>query len=266
MNREPDKVNVLGIEIDRLTMAEVLERARRAMANRESMFICTANVDHLMTLQRDAGLRRAYGLAAVVTADGAPVLWASRVLGRPIRERVTGADLAPALCGLAADAGGGVFLLGGPPDRAADTRRRMMARMPALRKLDVYSPPFGFENDPSEMDRIDREIASAAPDVLLIALGSPKQERWYAQRGAAHRIPVAIGCGAAVDFMAGRKRRAPLWMQRGGLEWLYRLIREPRRMWRRVLMKDPPFFRLVLRQRHRQRRGLPWVLPRDQGT
>ncbi len=256
------RCDILGIGIDPFSTEDCLAAVRRAIETRTPCFICTANVDHLMKLQEDPVFRNAYGLAAIVTADGMPLVWAARFLGRGRLERVTGADLAAHLVELAAEEGRRLFLLGGVEGVAAAVRDGLVERDPRVADIvDCYSPPFGFERDGAELDRIDERIRRHAPEILLIGLGAPKQEKWYAERGRRLGVPVVLACGGALDFLAGRIPRAPEWMRRAGLEWLFRLGQEPRRLWRRYLLEDPPFFRLVLRQRRLERKGGVWRFP-----
>jgi N-acetylglucosaminyldiphosphoundecaprenol N-acetyl-beta-D-mannosaminyltransferase len=188
------------------------------------------------------GLRRAYDDAALVLADGMPLVWASQLLRRRLPERVAGADLVPALLSAAAENGGlRVFLLGAAPGVARRASREVVRRWPAVDVVGHYSPPLGFETDPAEKAAILARIAEARPDVLVVGLGAPKQELWV----HAHRhdicASVALCAGAAIDFLAGNKSRAPLWMRTIGLEWLHRLATEPRRLFRRYL-RDAWYF------------------------
>jgi N-acetylglucosaminyldiphosphoundecaprenol N-acetyl-beta-D-mannosaminyltransferase len=212
-------------------------------------FVVTPNVDHIVLLQHHAGLIAAYRDAGMILADGIPVLWSSRLLGQPLPERVAGSDLVPALFADAkTDQRLSVYLLGAAPgvaDRAAQNIRR---RWPAVEIAGTYSPPLGFDRNAAECDEIVGRIAEAAPDVLIVGLGAPKQELWvhkYRERLAAK---VALCVGATIDFLAGERRRAPLWMQDAGLEWLYRVASEPRRLAARYARDAVIFPRLFARE------------------
>ncbi len=199
--------------------------------------------------QEHAGLRAAYADASLVLADGMPVVWASRLLGRPLPERVTGSDLAPALFAAAAERGGlRVFLLGAAPGVAERAATKIAQRWPAVQVIDTYSPRLGFERDPAENAEIQSRIAAARPDVLLVGLGAPKQELWVHAHRREIQAPVALCVGATLDFLAGQRERAPVWMRKTGLEWIYRLAGEPRRLAGRYARDAWVFPRLVLRE------------------
>jgi N-acetylglucosaminyldiphosphoundecaprenol N-acetyl-beta-D-mannosaminyltransferase len=178
-----------------------------------------------------------------------PVLWASRLLRRPLPGRVPGSDLAPALFAAAARRGGlRVYLLGAAPGVAARAAEEIEDAWPAVRVVGTYSPPPGFENDPDENNQILARIQINRPDVVVVGLGAPKQELWLAANRARIRAPVALAVGATIDFLAGEKTRAPRWMRKVGLEWLHRLASEPRRLTRRYARDAWIFPQLVWRE------------------
>jgi len=248
------QILLFGTAIDNLTMGQAVERVRELLMNGHGRYyVTTPNVDHIIRLQRDPVFRRAYAGAALVLADGMPVVWASRPLGRPLRARVCGADLLPYVCELAASLERSVFLLGGrvgAAERAAENLRR---RYPRLLIAGTCCPPMGFERDPSEERHVVERVNGARPDVLAIGLGSPKQELWIAARQTQLDFGVALCVGAAIDYAAQMVRRAPRWMQQSGFEWLWRLMQEPRRMWKRYLIDDMAFARLVAQEWWRAR-------------
>jgi len=204
---------------------------------------------HLVTLAANNNhFAKALRAADLSVADGISVVLASRLLERPIPERVTGGDLMERLCAEAACHGFSVFLLGGLPEAAATTAVKLQQRYPALKICGTYCPPLGFENDPLESTHIRELIVNAAPDLLCVAFGAPKQEIWMYENCPNLPIGAAIAVGAAFDTMAGLRKRAPIWIRRAGVEWLYRLCHEPRRLWRRYLFGNSRFLLLVLRQ------------------
>lgn len=216
--------------------------------------VVTPNADHVVNLERDEALRAAYARADVVIPDGMPVVWASRLLGTPAKERVTGSDLMPRLCQIAAQQGLKVFLLGGQEAVARQAADNLVQANPGLLVAGVLSPPFGFERDAAQNAAIVQAIRASGADLVFVCLGSPKQEVWIANNTAQFEKGVFLGVGAAVEFCAGTTRRAPGWMQRHGLEWLYRLSREPRRLTGRYA-RDFYFFVLVGRELWRQSRA-----------
>jgi len=245
------RIRLFNIDIDRLTMREAVGRLVDwvSLASRPCQYVVTPNVDHAVLLQSNAELREAYADAAMTLADGMPVVWASRLMRRPLPERVTGSDLVPALFAAAtAERPLRVFLLGAMPgvgDRAA---RNISARWPNVTVVGVYSPPLGFERNDAENDKILSLIAGARPDVLVVGFGAPKQELWVHAQQARIDASVALCAGATIDFLAGEKRRAPLWMRRLGVEWLHRCWSEPRRLLKRYLRDAAVFPQLVWRE------------------
>jgi N-acetylglucosaminyldiphosphoundecaprenol N-acetyl-beta-D-mannosaminyltransferase len=161
---------------------------------------------------------------------------------------VSGSDFLPAFCQAVAGEGCRIFFLGAAPGVADAAKRSLERKHPGLSIVGTYSPPVGFERDEHECARVATLVRRAEPDVLFAAFGSPKQEKWLHQFRDQLNVPVSMGIGSTLDYLAGRLRRAPIWMQRAGLEWSYRLVQEPRRLWRRYLVQDPPFVLHILRE------------------
>lgn len=240
------RVDLMGVPVDPLTLREACEVACEMVAHRAGALIFNLNVDTWMKLRVDSDLRAIFQEADLVLVDGTPMVWAARILGVPLPERVSGSDFFPFFCGVAAKEGYGVFLFGANPgvaDRAAQTLR---SAYPELR-ISTYAPPFGFERDEVESRRAIEMVKRAHPDVLFVALPQPRQEKWLARHRDELEVPVAMGVGSSFDYLAGRLRRAPKWMQRAGLEWFCRLLQEPRRLWRRYLVDDVQIVYYVVR-------------------
>jgi len=195
---------------------------------------------------------RALHAAHLNVPDGISVVLASRLLGAPISERVTGGELMERLCEECARHGMSVFFLGGLPGAAVGAAESLRRRYPALRIAGCYCPPPGFENDSLESATVRRVVGKSAPDLLCVAFGAPRQEIWMHENCSTLPIGAAISVGAALDTCAGLRKRAPRWTHNTGLEWLYRLLREPRRLWRRYLLGIPQFLAIVARQIVRQ--------------
>lgn len=174
-------------------------------------------------------------------ADGAPLVWASRIAGNPLPTRVAGSDLIWSLSAALAEQGRSIYLLGGAPGTAGRAELVMRTRFPRLRIAGHLSPPLGFDTRPEQLEAACAAVVAARPDLVYVGLGFPKQERLIARLRPLLTTSWFLGCGAAIDFVAGVHRRAPLWMQRSGLEWTYRLTREPARLTRRYLVHDLPF-------------------------
>jgi len=194
----------------------------------------------------------------MATADGMPLVWGARLLGVNLAGRVTGADMVPALAERANQKGYTLYLLGAAPGVAARAAEVLQARCPNLQIVGVASPPYGsiLEMDPA----IAEGVRAAHPDILLVAFGNPKQEKWISMNSRSLPVPVMIGVGGTLDLIAGVTRRAPAWMQHGGLEWLYRLVQEPKRLWRRYVVDLVSFGLFFLRQWWVMRKGSPSTL------
>lgn len=251
----PKRVEMLGASFDALTLAQTLDLLVNYARGNRHVHVITANVDHVVRLSRSEELRALYAAADLVVADGMPLIWASKLLGCPLPERVAGSDLFPRLCERAAEQGLSVYFLGGASGAAQRAAEVLVARHPLLRIAGLYCPPFGFESDPCECERIVGQIQSAAPDILFVGLGSPKQETWIHFNRARCGAKLCMGIGIAFSFLAGDVKRAPKWMQNLGLEWLHRVCQEPARLWRRYFIDDLAFFVLVMRARGARVRG-----------
>ena len=241
------RANILGIEISAINMETALRTIEAWILRRESHYVCVTGVHGVMESQRDEALRRIHNAAGLVTPDGMPLVWLSRLMGfRPV-ERVYGPDLILALCERSAEHGYRQFFYGGGPGIAEKLALRLQSRFPSLQVSGFYSPPFR-PLTPEEDKAVIELINATNPHILWVGLSTPKQERWMAEHMGSLHTPVLIGVGAAFDFHAGIKRQAPRWMQRTGLEWFFRLLMEPRRLWRRYLINNPLFLWLVLLQ------------------
>ncbi len=239
------RVNILNIPIDNISMCDLLERLR------DGGVVFTPNVDHLVKLRKDWEFFQVYQDADYRVCDSQLIIYASRFLGQPIQEKVSGSDLFPAFYQrYSRDENVKIFLLGGLSGIAEKARRRINAKVGRNMVIGTYSPPFGFEKDPAECRKIIEIINNSGANVLAVGVGAPKQEKWIIKyRPSLTNIATFLAIGATIDFEAGKVRRAPAWMSSTGLEWLYRLILEPGRLWKRYLIEDLAFFGLILRQK-----------------
>ncbi|MCU1335630.1 MAG: glycosyl transferase, WecB/TagA/CpsF family [Bryobacterales bacterium] len=251
----PHKQNVAGVGISTTNYAEVTEMCRDWIAMRRSgnpgamaRYICVASVHGVVTARDDHQVARFLNEADIVTPDGMPLVWALRSFGIKGQRRVYGPDLMLRLCESAAKHGHRVFLYGGREDSLRDLRMRLRIRIPRLRIVGSYAPPFR-PLTPSETDLVRKLILMSDADMVFVGISTPKQERWMHENREALPGIVMVGVGAAFDFHAGRVRQAPGWMQRNGLEWLFRLVMEPARLWRRYLLVTPRFLPLWAFQR-----------------
>jgi exopolysaccharide biosynthesis WecB/TagA/CpsF family protein len=252
MIKNCNTVSICGVKINNITFEEAVREIDRHIHEKRPSFIVTPNLDHIIKLQKDAEFRKIYNAADLVLVDGVPILWASKFLGTPLKERIAGSDLFPALCSLAAKKGYKLFLLGGRTQGGVLLVAKILKkRYPGLSIVGAYSPRFGFEKRPEENKKIIQKIKDAAPDILLVGLGAPKQEKWIYAFKDEYNVPVSIGIGISFHFVSGRVRRAPRGIQKLGLEWFWRLMAEPGRLWKRYLIDDMKFFWLVLKQKIR---------------
>jgi N-acetylglucosaminyldiphosphoundecaprenol N-acetyl-beta-D-mannosaminyltransferase len=245
------RIRLFGIEIDPLRMNEAVARVFEWLdeSGAPCRFVVTPNVDHAVLVQSNAELHAAYRDAGLVLADGWPVVAASRLLRRRLPERVAGSDLTPALFAAARkERPVRVFLLGAAPGVGERAARNIRQRWPAVDVVGVYSPPLGFERDEQENRAILNRIHAAAPDLLIVGLGAPKQELWVHRHQHEIAARAALCVGATIDFLAGEKRRAPKLFQRLGLEWLHRMLSEPRRLVKRYARDAWIFPQLVWRE------------------
>lgn len=243
-------VNMFGINIDNLTLEEackiIIEKAKN---KNKYEYVVTPNVDHIIKLQKDKEFFEVYENAALVLPDGMPLIWASKILGQPLKERVTGSDVFPLVCEMAENEGLSVYFLGGLEGVADKAKVNLLKKHPNLKIVGVYSPPFGFENDMNENKKIISLINNAKPDILFVGVGAPKQEKWIYHNLSDLKVPISLGIGASFDFIAGTINRAPKWMQKNGIEWLWRFGQEPKRLFRRYFIEDIAFINIVIKER-----------------
>jgi N-acetylglucosaminyldiphosphoundecaprenol N-acetyl-beta-D-mannosaminyltransferase len=239
-------VELFGLRFHNVDLDETVDCIELLLRTNKHGLVLTPNTDHIVKLSRDKSFQEAYRRGVMIVADGAPVVWASRLLGEPLKARVAGATLLPALCERAAQRGWKLFFLGGKPGVAYRAATKLTKQFPGLNVVGTYAPPSYFESDRTECQRIITKIREARPDILFIGVGAPKQEKWSAAHFDALGVPLICCTGAAFDFAAGVVRRAPPWMQRIGLEWMFRLLQEPKRLWRRYLVDFLIFIPIVL--------------------
>jgi N-acetylglucosaminyldiphosphoundecaprenol N-acetyl-beta-D-mannosaminyltransferase len=253
-NRAP--IAILGVPFDNLSMDEAVESIAAMIHSRRPHYVATANVDFVVQVQEDIELRRILFDAHMVLCDGMPLVWASKKLGNPLKERVTGSDLVPRLLVESEVRGWRVFFLGGTSESVEAAASNTLKAHPKLNLVGAYSPPFKTLLEMNHDDIIQR-IHASKPDLLLVAFGCPKQEKWINMHYQELGVPVSIGVGATLDFLAGTFKRAPIWMQRIGMEWLFRLLQEPKRLARRYGNGFWVFGRAILRQAREMRHRPP---------
>jgi N-acetylglucosaminyldiphosphoundecaprenol N-acetyl-beta-D-mannosaminyltransferase len=240
------RVELGGVLLDQLDLTGAVDQITAFIRSGQPHQVVTVNLDFLSIANRNPEFGATLNAADLAVADGMPLVWLSRIKGEPLNERVAGVELVLESCRVGAEFGSSVFLLGAAPGVAEAAGRRLEETYPGIRIAGTYSPPLG-ELSPQQNQYIVDLIRLAAPDFLFVALGAPRQDLWISAHLRDLQVPVAMGVGCVLDLLAGNVRRAPLWMQRTGLEWAFRLVQEPSRLWRRYLLNDLPLFaRLTL--------------------
>src|SRR5438105_11639172 len=233
------QIEILGAFVDRVTLDEAVQRTYEFLTSGLSHQIVTVNVDFVRLAQENREFMEIINRSDLAIADGMPLVWASGWVGDRLPERVTGVELVERCCAVAAEEGYRVFLLGGEDGVAQAAAQVLTGRHPGLQIAGAYSPPIGPFSDEEERKMVNM-IKQARPHLLFVAFGAPKQDTWIAKHRDELAVPVAIGVGGVFNFLTGRLKRAPMWMQQHGLEWLYRVVQEPRRLWRRYFVMDLP--------------------------
>ncbi|MCC5666175.1 WecB/TagA/CpsF family glycosyltransferase [Nostoc sp. CHAB 5784] len=243
------RINLCGVEIDKYSFDEVVQQiVEHASCQKKPEYVVTPNAMHILSLQKDSNFQDIYRKAFLVVPDGVSLLWAAKFLQTPLKGRVNGTDLFEKLCAIAAEKGLKVFLLGGRPGSAEKAQETLVARYPSLQIVGTYCPPYGFESQPRELNLINSTITAAAPDILFVGLGAPKQEKWIAANYLSLGVPISVGIGVSFELVSNMVKRSPVLMQKTGFEWLFRLLVEPKRLWKRYILGNPIFIWLVVKQ------------------
>lgn len=241
------RMKFMNTEIDNLTMQETLQRIDELIQQRKNAYVVTPNVDHIVQLEHNVELQEVYKNADLILTDGKPLLWIAKGYKTPIKEKISGSDLFPLLCEMCANKGYKMYFLGAAEGVAVKAAENLKKRYPELQVVGTYSPSFGFENKSEEIDFIYQDIREKQPEVLIVGLGCPKQEKFILNHREKLGVPISLGLGASIDFEAGNVKRAPKWMSDHGFEWLYRLIKEPKRMFKRYIVDDMKIIRLFFK-------------------
>lgn len=243
------KVNIAGTGISNVSLAETLALFSDWIEQGKKKRVCVTPVNCVVWANQSAGLRTIYNEAHLTLCDGVPLLWAARFLGKRLKGRVTGLDLLPAFSKLAAQKGYRMFLLGARPGVGTALAAQLAQRHPGVQICGTYAPPMMQTFTEEENEKMIRIINAAAPDVLWVSFTAPKQDFWIYEHFSRLEAKVIVGVGGAFEVTAGLIDRAPVWMQKAGTEWLYRLLKEPKRLWRRYLLEAPQIFPMLWKQR-----------------
>lgn len=240
-----EKQALLNTYINNLTMSETIDEIEQMIESGKRSYVVAINVDVVMKIENDSYLKKVVDGADMVLVDGMPLVWISKMQGKPLKAKISGSDLVPLLCEEAAKKNYTVFIIGGKDGIAVQAKRRLERSMPGIRIVGTYAPPLGFEKDDDELNKINEMISNVKPDLLIACFGCPKQEKWIYENINKYNAKVSICAGATVDFLAGNVKRAPHWMSEHGLEWFYRFLQEPKRMFKRYFIDDIKILSLI---------------------
>lgn len=244
-----EKQALLNTYVNNVTLGETVAAIEQLLQQDKTSYVVPINVDVVMKIEEDTYLKQIVDGADLVLVDGKPLVWISKYHKRPVKEKVSGSDLVPALCAMAAEKDHSVFLLGGKDGVAERAREKMEKAYPGIRVVGTYAPPMGFEKDAGELEKVNGIIRQAKPDLLIVCFGCPKQEKFIYENMDKYEARVSVCAGATVDFLAGNVKRAPKWMSDHGLEWFYRFTQEPKRLFKRYFVDDVQILRLMFKYR-----------------
>lgn len=242
-----EKQPLLNTYVNNVNMDEAIQAIEDMIASEKKSYIVAINVDVVMKIENDSYLKEITDKADMVLVDGKPLEWIAKWHKRPIKAKISGSDLVPILCKRAAEKGYSIFIIGGKEGIAEKAQQNLERDLPGIRIVGTYAPAFGFEKDEKELNRINEMISSAHPDILIACFGCPKQEKWIYENISKYDAKVSVCAGATVDFLAGNVNRAPRWMSEHGLEWFYRFLQEPKRMFKRYFVDDVKIVKLIVK-------------------
>lgn len=244
------KQRLLNTYVNNVDMQETIAFIEERISLNKKSYVVAINVDVVMKIESDTYLKKITDNADMVLVDGKPLIWISKIYNQPVKAKISGSDLVPYLCRVAANKGYTIFILGGKDGIAEQAKERLEIEYLGIKVVGTYAPPLGFENDVAELKKINKMISDVHPDLLIACFGCPKQEKWIYENYKEYDAKVSICAGATVDFLAGNVRRAPKWMSEHGLEWFYRFLQEPKRMFKRYFIDDVKILKLILRYRY----------------
>ncbi len=243
MKKQP----LLNTYVNNLDMQETILLISRMIEEKKKSFVVAVNVDVIMKIESDNILKRIVDNADIVIVDGKPLVWISKFYKKQVKEKISGSDLVPELCSKAAEKGYSIYIIGGAEGVAEKARVNLEKWYPGINIVGTYAPPYGFETDKNELEKINLKISEKHPDLLISCFGCPKQEKFIYNNYYKYNATVSICAGATVDFISGNVKRAPKWMSDIGLEWFYRFLQEPGRMFKRYFIDDIKILPLILK-------------------
>lgn len=245
MKKQP----LLNTFVNNVDMSETVSAIESMIVDGKKHYIVAINVDVVMKIEEDTYLKEITDKADMVLVDGKPLVWIAKWHKKPVKAKISGSDLVPVLCENAAKKGHSIFIIGGKDGVAEQAKIKLEEKHSNINIVGTYAPPFGFEKDMVELNKINDMISSVHPDLLIVCFGCPKQEKWIYENYQKYDAGVSICAGATVDFLAGNVNRAPKWMSNVGLEWFYRFLQEPKRMFKRYFIDDIKILGLIKKYR-----------------
>lgn len=244
-----EKQPLLNTYVNNVDMRETINAIESMIKDGDKHYVVAINVDVVMKIEEDVYLKEITDNADMVLVDGKPLVWIARWHKHPVKAKISGSDLVPILCKVAAKKGYSIFIIGGKDGIADQAKQKLEEKHPGIKIVGTYAPPFGFEKDEEELNKINEIIIEAHPDLLIACFGCPKQEKWIYENFKKYDAKISLCAGATVDFLAGNVNRAPKWMSEHGFEWFYRFLQEPKRMFKRYFVDDMKIFGLIRKYR-----------------
>lgn len=251
-----NRVKFMNIFVDDVTLEEALGHIEKCVKERKIGHVITLNTDQIVRIERDDFFKKICENCELLLVDGHPLMKIANKYKMPFKEKICGSDLVPVLCELAANKGYSVFFLGAAPGVAAKAAENLVAKYPELKIAGTYSPPVGFEKDEAEIEKINTMLKESQADLLFVGMGVPKQDIFIYENMDKYQIPMSFSIGAAIDFIAGVQKRAPKWMRKIGMEWFYRFLCNPKRMFRRYFIDDVKIFKLAKKYKPQKNRSM----------
>lgn len=242
-----NRVKFMNTYIDNVTKAEAIEHIEKCIQERKISQIITPNVDQIVRMEKDEYFKEICNNCELLLVDGTPLMWIAKKYKKPFKEKICGSDLMPELCELAAKKGYKIFILGAAPGVAALAAEKLKEKNPELIVAGTYSPPVGFEKDQHEIDYINEMLRESKADMLFVGMGVPKQDIFVYENMEKYQIPTSFSIGGTIDFIAGKQKRAPKWINKIGMEWFYRFLCNPKRLFKRYFVDDIKILKLYFK-------------------
>lgn len=250
-----NRIRFMNTFIDNVTESEAIDHIESCIKNKKIGHVITPNVDQIVRIEKDPYFKEICDNAELLLVDGHPLMWIAKWYKTPFKEKICGSDLVPHLCDVASKKGYKIFLLGAAEGVAQKAASNLECLFPGINVVGVYSPPYGFEHNKDEINRINVMLKDSKADLLFVGMGVPKQDVFIYENKEKYQIPMSFSIGATIDFIAGVQKRAPRWMSNAGFEWLYRLLCDPKRMFKRYILDDVSIFKLAWNYRRKCKNG-----------